>query len=301
MRAAAGIGSALVMIYVSAWALERLAALGRPRLSGRIYAGVGLGIMAAGLASLALMHLAVSAAAAWILLGAASLLAALMTAPVFMARRANADPAQSSSPQPCVVSRLDAALLVLAFATSGFGYIISATFLPAMARDVVRDPAVFGWAWPVFGAAALVSTLVVSALRGRLSLRRAWAASQLTMAAGVAICAVWHDIAAIVASGLLVGGTFMVITMAALQEARALAGTRAVGLLSAMTAAFAFGQLLGPLSVNLVIALGGDLNVALLLAAAVLVSGAGALVGRRAATGAVETYRGCGETACNCS
>lgn len=301
LRAVAGIGSALVMIYVSAWALERLAALGRPYLGGRIYAGVGLGIIAAGLSSMALMHFAWSASAAWILLGAASLVAAVMTAPVFMTRGASVDSARPSTAQPRPVSRFAAARLVFAFATSGFGYIISATFLPAMARDVVRDPAIFGWAWPVFGAAALISTLVVSALRGRLSLRRAWAASQLLMAAGVAISAVWHDIAAIVTSGLLVGGTFMVITMAALQEARALAGGRAVGLLSAMTAAFAFGQLLGPMSVNLVIALGGNLTIALVLAAAVLAIGAGALIGTRATSGGVDKISVPMEKACNCS
>lgn len=278
LRAAAGIASAWVMIYLSAWALERLAALNQPFLSGRIYAGVGLGIMAAGIASLVLMHFAWSAAAAWLLLGLVSLAVALLSAPVFRSRSTSAAASASASGSVRFVWQRDALCLVFAFAASGFGYIISATFLPAMARDLVRDPAVFGWAWPVFGAAALLSTLAVSALRGRLPLRHAWIASQLLMAAGIVLSAVWHDIAATIASGLIVGGTFMVITMAALQEARALAGARAVGLLSAMTAAFALGQLLGPLSVNLILARGGSLSTALILAAAVLVAGACVLV-----------------------
>ena len=94
------------------------------------------------------------------------------------------------------------------------------------------------------------------------------------MAAGVALPAVWHGMAAIILSGMLVGGTFMVITMSAIQEARDIAGPRAIGLLSALTAAFAIGQIAGPLSVSLLMALGGGLPIALLLASGVLVAGA---------------------------
>ena len=46
-----------------------------------------------------------------------------------------------------------------------------------------------------------------------------------------------------------VGGTFMVVTMAGLQEARRVAGESATRLMAAMTAAFAVGQLAGPLLV----------------------------------------------------
>jgi hypothetical protein len=147
-----------------------------------------------------------------------------------------------------------------------------------MAKQVIYDPAIFGWSWPVFGAAALLSTLAVSALRP-VGNRRLWAASQLLMAAGVALPALWHSMTAIILAGLLVGGTFMVITMAAVQAARAIAGPQPVGLLSAMTAAFAIGQLLGPLSVRALLDTGGGLASALLIASGVLAAGAYALNG----------------------
>jgi hypothetical protein len=142
-----------------------------------------------------------------------------------------------------------------------------------MAKQLINDPAVFGWSWPAFGAAALVSTLAAAAFRDSIGQRGLWIASQWLMAAGVALPALWHTMSAIIVSGLLVGGTFMVITMAALQQARTVAGAQVIGLLSAMTAAFALGQLLGPMSVNLVFALGGELDGALLLGAAVLSAG----------------------------
>jgi hypothetical protein len=287
LRAFAGVASAWVMIYVSAWSLERLVAAGSPALNGRIFAGVGLGIAGTGLATLAMMHWRWSAAAAWIALGVVSLIVVVFVLPAFLARiPAPARAAASAQRQP-IRWNSESMRLVGCFATSGFGYIIPATFLPAMAKEVISDPAIFGWSWPVFGAAALVSILAVSAFRP-VGNRRLWAASQLLMAAGVALPALWHSMTAIILAGLLVGGTFMVITMAAVQAARAIAGPQPVGLLSAMTAAFAIGQLLGPLSARALLNTGGGLPSALLIASGVLAAGACALYERTPTRGGIE-------------
>jgi len=50
-------------------------------------------------------------------------------------------------------------------------------------------------------------------------------------------------------AAMCVGGTFMVITMAGMQQARRLAGAAAPRLMAAMTTAFALGQLAGPIIV----------------------------------------------------
>src|SRR5262249_56915780 len=56
LRAIAGVASAWVLINVSAWCLERLAALGRLGLINTVFSGVGAGIVLAGGLCLALMH-----------------------------------------------------------------------------------------------------------------------------------------------------------------------------------------------------------------------------------------------------
>jgi hypothetical protein len=68
------------------------------------------------------------------------------------------------------------------------------------------------------------------------------------------------------ASTALIGGTFMVITMLGMQEARVRAPQHATLALGRMTAAFAVGQLAGPLA--LVAAPASALNPALQAAAA---------------------------------
>src|SRR5262249_54201687 len=148
----------------------------------------------------------------------------------------------------------------------GFGYIIPATFLPAMAKQVIRDPLVFGWSWPLFGAAAMGSTLATAMLRSLVSNRRLWVASHLVMALGIALPIVWSGIVSIMLAALFVGGTFMVATMTGLQEAREVGGVRATGLMAALTSAFALGQIAGPISVSLVVGAGGNFAAALAIA-----------------------------------
>jgi predicted MFS family arabinose efflux permease len=140
-----------------------------------------------------------------------------------------------------------------------------------MAKQVIRDPAVFGWSWPLFGAAAMGSTLATAMLRSLVSNRRLWIVSHLVMAFGVALPVVWPGIAAIMLAALFVGGTFMVITMVGMQEARDVAGAQATGLMAALTSAFALGQIVGPIIVSYVVAAGGNLSAALLIACGVLV------------------------------
>src|SRR5882672_5865322 len=57
LRAVAGVASAWVLVFVSAWSLERLQALGRGDLGGVAYAGVGAGVVVAGLVCLFAMSI----------------------------------------------------------------------------------------------------------------------------------------------------------------------------------------------------------------------------------------------------
>lgn len=134
--------------------------------------------------------------------------------------------------------------LVFCYGAFGLGYIIPATFLPVMARAIIPDPRWFGWAWPAFGAAAMVSTLLAGRIKNQ---RRVWMWANLVMAIGVLLPVALPGLGAIVAAAVCVGGTFMVMTMAGLQEARRVAGADAKKLMGAMTAAFALGQVAGPL------------------------------------------------------
>jgi len=276
LRTLAGVASAWVLIFVSAWALERLAVLGRPKLSGVVYAGVGAGIVVAGAACLMVMSLRGSSSLAWTILGIGSLAAAAVFWPSV---GSGTVAARAALPQDEVKQRgADFWRLVICYGAYGFGYIIPGTFLPVMAKEVVADPFLFGWAWPVFGAAAVASTLLVARAAPLVTHRGAWAISHLVMAAGVVVPLVLPGLAGILIAALCVGGTFVVITQVGLQEARAVAGAGARALIAAMTSAFALGQILGPLCVAYLVQATGGFAGALIVASALLALSALALM-----------------------
>ena len=153
---------------------------------------------------------------------------------------------------------------MLCYGALGFGYILPATFLPAAARDLVPDPAVFGWVWPAFGVAAAIPTLAAAPLLHRYGPLRVWALAHTVMAVGVLAPVARPGVPAVVVAAVAVGGTFMVATLAAMRAARQAAPGR-TRLVAAMTTAFAVGQLVGPLLVR-----GDDLATPSVLAAAAL-------------------------------
>jgi MFS family permease len=244
LRFAAGVLSAWALVAVSVWALQHLAQARRTELSGLVFAGVGLGIASAGLFCLAAARPGVPAGRLWLELGALTVLPVVL-ASAFVGRPMRAS--QLPRPQPIAATCRPHASLVINYGVLGFGYILPATFLPALAREVVDDSQVFGLAWPVFGIAAALSTIVIGGRLAHANRLRAWAISHSLMATGVVLPSLWLAPATIAVAALAVGSTFMVATMIGLQEARLRAPHNPTRLLAAMTAAFAIGQLAGPL------------------------------------------------------
>jgi predicted MFS family arabinose efflux permease len=75
---------------------------------------------------------------------------------------------------------------------------------------------------------------------------RAFALACVLEAAGVAASVLWSALPGIVASALLLGGTFMGLTALGLIESRRLSRGDPRRTLAIMTAAFGLGQILGP-------------------------------------------------------
>src|SRR5262249_17402162 len=244
LRCIAGVLSAWTLVATSAWALQHLTRVARADLSGIVYAGVGLGIAFAGLFCIAAARPGVPASQLWLELAAVAAL--LIAAPSYFVDRPMAISTARGSTPPTNRTTGSYKGLAICYGVLGFGYIFPATFLPTLAREVVDDPQMFGLAWPIFGIAAALSTIATARLFGHANRLRVWAVGHLVMAAGVVLPSLWLTPATIAMAALLVGSTFMVVTMIGMQEARARAPGNATALLGLMTAAFAIGQLAGP-------------------------------------------------------
>jgi MFS family permease len=248
LRFLAGVASAFVLVGTSAWAMPILKAHGKEDWSGHVFSGVGIGIAFAGIFGLAAAVDSWSSRATWIVLGIVAVaLAALLWRPL----GTEALPAaQAREHGPRALPRA-AIIAAGCYAAFGFGYIIPATFLPALAKGYIDNPAMFGLIWPVFGAAAALSTFASARLGRGLAPWQLWTRAKWVLAAGVLAPALWVNIPTLLLSAVCVGGTFMIITMAGIKEALRLGGTPAPLAVGVMTAAFGAGQIAGPLMVSL--------------------------------------------------
>jgi len=249
LRFAAGVASALVFLNVSVWCMVRLVALGQPALGGLIFCGPGLGIVLTGLSASAMVALQWPAAAGWAVFGLLSvgLCAAIWPVLQGVALPAAAAGAHASGRVLRGQGPLARAGLVLAYGLAGLGYIVTATFLPVIARAAL--PAGSPWPdlfWPLFGAGVALGAALTTRTPAAWDRRWLLMAAYALQAGAIALSLVWPGPLGFALGSLLLGLPFTAITFYALQEARRVwpaAGDSFPGLL---TAAYGIGQIVGP-------------------------------------------------------
>ena len=311
VRFVAGVVSAWTFVFASQWGLRRLAELRANEWGGVIYTGPGFGIVGTGL--LVSAAGGYGATLGWLGFGAISAVLAAFVWRVFVApvapgqhrqatvvTAATGAGASSQGPEANVLPaatqtsareapsapatahhahRADAFWLVVLYGIPGFGYIITATFLPVIARHAL--PIGSAWPdlfWPMFGAALIVGALGAARLPSHWDNRTLLAGSYVLQAIGIVLGIVWPTAGGFALGSVLIGLPFTAITLFAMREARRLHGDTAAGLMGYATAAYGLGQIIGPLVAAPVAAHTGSFSPALWLAAGALLLGAVALV-----------------------
>ena len=251
LRFAAGVASALVFVYTSGWCLSQLALRGRPAMGALIYTGPGVGIVLSGLAASGMVALHWAAAAGWLIFGVLAALLTLLVWPVFHGRNEVAAGVAAGVPvaglRAASNDRAEMGLLALAYGLAGFGYIITATFLPVIARQALPGSAWLDLFWPLFGLGAIAGALLASRIPAAANRRLLLAGCYLVQATGVVASIVSPTHAGFAIGSLLLGLPFTALTFFAMQEARRLRPDQAASFIGLLTAVFGFGQIVGPL------------------------------------------------------
>jgi hypothetical protein len=280
VRGLAGIFSAIALVGASHWLIhDRHHTGGAPTL----FAGVGAGIFLSAEIIAAGRSFSIGSEGIWLLLALAALVLAAVSYALMTSRAvAGAAPAQKSAPDaPMVPGALTAVQLIWIYGLGGFGYIITATYLPLLISTALGsvDPLQI---WAVFGLGAIPSCFVWHAWHMRLGTSRSLMINLLFQALGVALPAISHSPIAYLGSALLVGGTFMGTVTIVLPAARRVAGTVRFNILAIVTASYGVGQIIGPLLANALYVHWQTFDAALIVAAAALVIAAASCLGRRA-------------------
>lgn len=261
LRFTAGVTSAVVFVYTSGWCLSHLAKLGVPTLGGVIYAGPGAGIVVSGLFASGMVAWRWTAATGWLIFGA---LAFVLTGAVWRILRGGDErlaalgtsgtrvtgPSGGAQPQH---GHAEMTLLTVAYGLAGFGYIITATFLPVIARAALPGSAWLDLFWPIFGLGVMVGALLATRLRPGRDFRVLLAACYLMQAIGIAASLWSPSLAGFAMGSLLLGMPFTAITFFAMQEVRRLRPDTAASFMGLLTATYGVGQIFGPPLVALLI------------------------------------------------
>jgi hypothetical protein len=277
LRAAAGVMSAWVFVFASGWGLRRLAETNSPMLAGVIYTGPGIGIAMTGLLGGALGRW--GSEVGWIGLGLLAVVLIAIIWRVFDDGEAaqgsgTKAPVAASSAMASGADRSDAIWLVALYGLAGFGYIITATFLPVIARQALPESSWPDFFWPLFGAAIIPGALIGARAPTHWDNRLLLAAAYALQALGVVLSVAWPTIGGFALGSLLLGMPFTAITLFAMREARRLRGNAAAGLIGYATASYGVGQIIGPLFAAPLAQRTGSFEQPLLVAAAALALGA---------------------------
>jgi len=136
--------------------------------------------------------------------------------------------------------------LALAYGLAGIGYIVTATFLPVIARQALPDSHWLDLFWPLFGAGVMGGALLASRIRSSGDLRVRLAICYAIQAVGVAASLVSPTLAGFAIGSLLLGLPFTTITFFAMQEARRLRPQGPASFMGLLTAMYGVGQIAGP-------------------------------------------------------
>jgi predicted MFS family arabinose efflux permease len=273
LRGVAGLCGAVAFIMGAVLSV-RLAARTKGRTSGFVFAayagGCGLGVAL----SAAVVPLVLSSSRGWqfgwILLGLASLIAAIPAWVAALRIRTMAEPEVQSRQWP--IRGVKPALV--AYFLFAFGYIGYMTFSVALLRGQGRSPGEIAAFWVVLGISAVLAPLLwsgpIANWRGGNTLLMVLLASS----AGSALPLVMPTMAGAYVSAILFGGSFLTIVamMSALVRRIVAPGGWNAGV-AMFTVIFATGQILGPVITGAISDTSGGLRTGLAFSSAILLLG----------------------------
>ncbi len=163
--------------------------------------------------------------------------------------------------------------LVMIYGIAGFGYIITATYLPLLVKTALPDLD-SAHVWAVFGLGAAPSCLLWHRVHRRLGTRKALALNLGIQAFGVVLPVIVPNSLGYLCSALLVGGTFMGTVTIAMPAAQRIAHQARGNLLAKMTLSYGVGQIIGPLAASSLYAINHSFNTSLWVAGTALLVGA---------------------------
>lgn len=141
------------------------------------------------------------------------------------------------------------AALTIAYGLAGFGYIITATYLPMLVHEALAtvNPVHI---WAAFGLGAVPACFIWHQLHKKLGTKPSLALNLLVQGIGVFLPVIAPSAPGYLASALLVGGTFTGTVTIVMPAAKQIAHRVRGNFIALLTAVYGVGQIVGPLAAD---------------------------------------------------
>ncbi|MFJ7952157.1 YbfB/YjiJ family MFS transporter [Lysinibacillus sp. NPDC096418] len=237
IRFLSGISSAFIFILCSQIVLSYITRLQKSWWSGILYSGVGLGIVISSLILMFFSDLFIWRSI-WKMLGYVS--AVLSVLGILLMQHSSEEEIKTTK-SPTLKKPIH--WLIFAYGLEGLGYIITGTFIVAIAQEIPTlqwDATII---WLIVGIVAIPSCWVWVRLAEKYRYKHILAIALFVQAFGIVIPALIATKVGFLISAILFGLTFMGITTLA----NAIGREHDVQSLSRLTAVYGLGQMLGPM------------------------------------------------------
>lgn len=270
VRFLAGLASAFALIFTSGIVLSIGLRDQDPRVQMAHFSGVGVGIAVSAVLVYLLSLIPFAQLPTWRADWLAGALLAAIGLAVVIGLLPRPAQGASSVREPAIRWTRPLVALTVSYGLFGIGYVVTATFIVAIAREGAESPLLECLTWLVTGASATISVLAWKPVERRCGVAATYLLAILVEMIGVAATVILPFPWSALIGGALLGATFIVITAYGLQLGRVLASESPRQVLALMTAAFGVGQIVGPLGAGFLAAHTGTYILPSLAAAAML-------------------------------
>lgn len=264
IRFGAGISSAGVIVFGVSLLMQ---ATRDQRIISTFFAGVGLGIIIGNELVNIGQFFQLSAGLIWLLAALLAGVIILLILPIFPKRRGSQDGEKVNS-TPVIDAfpeTIPWGLLAFLYGLAGFGYIITATYLPVMAQSLTNE-IIATHLWSLVGLGALLSCYFWAYIAFKIGEIKALSINLLSQSLFVGL-SYFNDVAFLaLISALGVGLTFMGTTILVMRLARKTASPKAMNLLGIVTFTYGIGQIVGPILTAIMSDETGTIHAVILLA-----------------------------------
>lgn len=262
IRFLAGIASAGTIIFGS---MMILALTTHKIIIGSFFSGVGLGILIGNEFIVLGEVLHLSSQQLWLGIGVISSIIVIVTIYYYPVQRNPSLKPQTASSVASKIGLIPWFSLIILYGLAGFGYIITATYLPIIANEL-EESFISQHLWSLLGMGAIASCFLWLYIQSKWGTLIALITNLLSQSVFVFISYFSNIEILLVISALGVGLTFMGTTVLVMTLAKQTLSPKGLNLLGCVTLSYSVGQILGPVLTNKFQQSTGTIDLALLWA-----------------------------------